>query len=155
MPSLTPHLAMSTAVGAGTWAVTGEPVALPAAVAAGVLPDLDHLLDYYFYWVRRKRRYLIIFLHGWEYLIAGLAVYVFVLQEPWLLGAVLGYATQIGADQLFHGARWDTYLITARAARRFRASVSTTRSFGSSYESHIALLPFGRERVKRWFESRK
>ena len=146
---------MSTAAGAGAWAVTGEPIALPAAVAAGVLTDLDHLLDYYLFWVRRERRYLVLFLHGWEYLIAGLAVYIFGFREPWLLGAILGYATQIGPDQWVHAARWDTYLITVRASRRFRAKSTSTKAFASSYESHIASLPFGKEWLRRWFESRK
>ena len=105
--------------------------------------------------MRRERRYLILFLHGWEYFLIGLAVYAFAIREPWLLGAVLGYASQIGADQLFHSARWDTYLVTVRAARGFRAKATSTRAFASSYESHIATLPFGRDRLKRWFESRK
>ena len=39
MPSLGPHVAMSAAVGVGTWAATGQEAAVPVAMAAGVLPE--------------------------------------------------------------------------------------------------------------------
>lgn len=156
MPSLGPHVAMSAAVGVGTWAATGQEAAVPVAMAAGVLPDADHLLDYYLWWVKRERRYLILFLHGWEYLLLGVGLYLFVLREPWFLAAILGYTTQVGADQLFNGVRWHTYLITVRAARGFRAITSISdESISRSDNALIASLPFGRDRVRRWFDNRR
>lgn len=152
---LLPHLALSTAAGGLVWAVTGEPVAVPVAIAAGVLPDIDHLLDYYVKYVRRDGRFQFLLLHGWEYLVAGLAVYLFWLQEPWLLAAVAGYATQIAGDQVSHDtARWDTYLVTSRATKGFRAPRGCGLGNGRAYQSLVDSVPFGREALTRWFERR-
>ena len=151
-----PHIAMSDAVGVGTWVVTGQESAIPAAMIAGVLPDEDHLLDYYLWWVKRDRRFLILFLHGWEYLLLGTALYLFAVREVWLLAAILGYSTQIGADQLLNRPRWHTYLITVRAVRGFRANAFKDEgAILASDNSLIASLPFGRDRVRRWFDARR
>ena len=116
------HLAASAVAGGAVWAGTGEPVTLPLTIAAGVLPDADHLLDYYFRFIRRNKRYQFLLLHGWEYLIAGIAAYLFVWSEPWMLAIVVGYATQIGLDQIAHGKKSErrfVYWLTVRAKRRF------------------------------------
>jgi hypothetical protein len=147
---------MSAAVGVGTWITTGQEVAVPLAVAAGVLPDADHLLDYYMWWVKRERRFLILFLHGWEYLLLGIGLYLFIFREPWFLAVVLGYATQVGGDQLFNGARWHTYLITVRATRGFRASKAVIdEAIPTSANALISSLPFGRNWARRWFDKRR
>ncbi len=152
--NLVPHLTVSTAVGAGVWAATGDAVALPAAVAAGVLPDLDHLLDYYFRFIRRDWRYLFLFLHAWEYVVVGFAAYLIWFREPWLLAAVLGYVTQVGGDQLFNRPRWHTYVLTSRIARGFKFKSVLGRQDYTGYRAVIAAVPFGKARLRRWFESR-
>ena len=155
LPSLVPHLAMSAAAGVGVWAVTGEPVALPAALAGGVLPDGDHLFDYYLKWVRRERRFLFLLLHGWEYLAAGIALYTLGFRDPWFLALVIGYATQIGADQAFNSVRWHTYLLTARAFHGFRVQSVLGRDDSGGFAAVVDSIPFGKDRIRRWFESRK
>ncbi len=151
---LGPHVAVSTAIGVGLWASTGDALALPAAVAAGVLPDADHLIDYYNWYIRRDFSRLILFLHGWEYLAVAILVYAFAFTEPWMLGVVLGYASQIGADQIFNGVRWHTYFLLGRAVTGF----DVRRVYGSeipdAYESLVASLPFFREPLRRWFKRR-
>ncbi|MFW6174599.1 MAG: hypothetical protein ACOC5K_02370 [Chloroflexota bacterium] len=152
---LLPHVAASSAVGAGVWVGAGEPLALPAAVAAGVLPDADHLLDYYFRFIRRDRRFLFLPLHGWEYLAALALAYALLAPTPWMLAVVLGYATQIVGDQLVNDVRWHTYFITARAWRGFRiARVLDHREPDLGYEAFVNAVPFGKARVRRWFEER-
>ncbi|MCI0809073.1 MAG: metal-dependent hydrolase [Chloroflexi bacterium] len=152
---LLPHTALSTAAGGLVWAITGEPASVPIAIAAGVLPDVDHLVDYYVKYVRRDGRFQFLLLHGWEYLLAGLIAYVFFSQEPWLLAAVAGYATQIAGDQLSHDrARWNTYLVTARAINGFRAPRHGGWGSGRAYQSLVESVPFGREALTRWFERR-
>ena len=136
------------------WAFSGEPNALPAAVAAGVLPDADHLLDYYLWWGRRERRFLFLLLHGWEYLIAGAAAYMWFIREPWMLAAVVGYGTQIGADQLLNGTRWYTYSLLGRALLGFRVDRISTGWNPRSSSAVLRSLPFGRDAVRRWFISR-
>ena len=156
MPAVGPHLALSAVVGVGTWAASGQEAARPAAMAAGVLPDADHLLDYYLWWIKRERRFLIIFLHGWEYLFLGVGIYLFVFREPWFLAAILAYATQIGADQLFNGVRWHTYLISVRVTSGFKiATANPGEVIPHSDNAIIASLPFGKDRARRWFDDRR
>jgi len=42
------HVAISTAIGAVAWWQMQTPAAMGVAIAAGVLPDLDHIVDYAF-----------------------------------------------------------------------------------------------------------
>ncbi len=148
------HVLLSGAAGAAVWAVTGEVNALPAALAAGVLPDLDHLPDYYLRYVRRNWKYLFLLLHGWEYAVVAVVVYAAWVREPWMLAVALGYLTQIGADQVVNRPKWHTYLFTARAFHGFRAQESLGRVDYDSYMSVVKSVPFGRARLIRWFESR-
>jgi membrane-bound metal-dependent hydrolase YbcI (DUF457 family) len=152
--NLWPHAAMSAAAGAGVWLGTGEINALPAALAAGVLPDIDHIPDYYLRYVRHNWNYLFVLFHGWEYAAAGLIAYLFWVREPWMLAVLLGYLTQIGADQLTNRVRWDTYLVTARAVRGFRANLVLGREDRRSHNSFVDSLPFGKARARAWFEAR-
>lgn len=150
------HLVASTAVGGAVWAGTGNPATLPIAIAAGVLPDGDHLLDYYFRYVRRDRRFVFLLLHAWEYFFIGLILYLFVWNEPWMLAIVAGYASQLVLDQISHGkgGEWTMYLITFRAARRFASSDRDRRPRRREYKSLIDSLPFGGQAVERWLEKR-
>ncbi|MDA1280654.1 MAG: hypothetical protein O3B95_11575 [Chloroflexi bacterium] len=152
---LLPHTALSSAAGILVWGVTGEPIAVPVAVAAGVLPDVDHLFDYYVKYGRRDGRFQFLLFHGWEYLLIGLIAYLFWLHEPWLLALIAGYATQIAGDQFSHdNARWNTYLVTARASKRFRAPRFGGPGNSRAYRSLVETMPFGREALTRWFEKR-
>ena len=61
-------------IGTGVWVFTGSPLALPAAVGAGVLIDADHALDYYNWYVRRDTRFLFLPLHALELSVVLLAL---------------------------------------------------------------------------------
>ena len=152
---LGPHIAASGAAGAIVWAATGEPWALPIAVAGGVLPDADHLLDYYLWYVKRRFNRILLIFHAWEYLAVMVAVYAGGVREPWLLALIAGYFTQIGGDQLFNGVFWHTYLITARIRYRFKVvRVIGTPRF-QAYRALVESLPYvGRKYLQPWFESR-
>lgn len=153
--NLLPHVAASTAAGLAVWGASGEVMAVPVAVAAGVLPDLDHIPDYYMRYVRRDWNYLFLFLHAWEYWVAGLLVYMLWLREWWLLAVLAGYLTQIGGDQMFNKVKAYTYLITVRAIKGFQAKRLLNRTDRKeSYMSVVNSLPFGRGYAKRWFEAR-
>jgi hypothetical protein len=148
------HLAASGVVGLGLWAATGDLITVPVAIAAGVLPDIDHLLDYYNRYIRRDWRRIFLLLHGWEYLALALGLYFFVFREPWMLAVALGYMTQIGGDQLFNGGRWFSYLLFGRALNGFRASRVLPDEHPDSYEAFVRSVPFARARIRRWFEER-
>jgi hypothetical protein len=151
---LLPHVVVSTAAGGIVWAATGEPLSVPAAVAAGVLPDGDHVLDYYLRYWRGQRGRLLLLLHGWEFLALGIALYVALQPGDWAIGLLAGYFTQIGGDQLFNDVRWNTYLLTARIVNRFDSMRILGRRDDRAYLALVESLPFGRTRLKRWFEER-
>lgn len=153
---LQPHLAASAAAGGAVWAGTGEPIALPVAIAAGVLPDGDHLLDYYFKYIRHDRRFNFFLLHAWEYLIVGVIVYAFFHSEPWLLAAVAGYSTQLILDQISHvKGTWPTgYFLTPRILNGFRAPPHKRQIVEGEYQSFVKSLPFGRGVAERWLKKR-
>ena len=94
------HTVVSLGIGTGVWAATGSLPAVPAAVAAGVLVDSDHVLDYFQWYVKKDLRRVFVLLHGWEYGIAGLALVFAVKYNPVLLGAVLGYLGHLTGDHL-------------------------------------------------------
>ena len=129
---------------------------MPIAIAAGVLPDSDHLLDYYFKYVRQDRRFQFYLLHAWEYFITGTILYVLVFNEPWLFALLAGYATQLILDQLSHSRdNWPTaYFLTPRILSGFKAPPHKLRFKQNEYQSFIKSLPFGRGVAERWFRRR-
>ena len=149
------HLALSTAIGGGVWAATGEINAFPSAVAAGFLCDVDHLLDYYNWYVRRDRRRMIVFLHAWELVAAGGLVYAFAVREAWMLAVVLGYAAHVVTDQIFNDGYLHAYSIVARAVVGFRVKRIHPGDQAYAYRRLLETLPpFVRPPLERWFESR-
>ncbi len=114
------HTAVSVGIGTGVWAATGEPLAVPAAFAAGVLNDADHLVDYYLWYIKDDRRRLILAFHGWEYAVAGVALAALVWAHPALLAAALAHAGHLVGDQVANrpGSLF-TYSLVYRARARF------------------------------------
>ena len=67
----------------------------------GVLTDVDHLFDYYQWYVRRKKGKIYLFFHAWEYSIAGLLMLGLIYYHPVFLAAVLAHLGHVTADH-FH-----------------------------------------------------
>ncbi len=112
------HVAISTVIGAACWWGTGEPTAGAAALIAGVMPDVDHIVDYgYYYWKREHR--LILPLHGYEYAILGAVIALFTGNTN-LYVAVFSYLIHLLADQRENGTRILGYFLIFRAWHRFR-----------------------------------
>lgn len=112
------HVLISAAVGALGWRWSGQPAALLAALAAGTLPDADHVVDY-IYLRRSGKHRLILPLHGYEVAFAG----------GWLalatgsrIGqvAALSYLIHLLADQWENRTRRLGYSLLFRARHRFR-----------------------------------
>jgi hypothetical protein len=112
------HAIISAAVGAIGWWATGEPAACGAALVTGVLPDIDHIVDYSIYRWRGDHR-LILPLHGYEFALLGTAVAL--LAKDKILGiAVLAYFIHLLADQAENRTRKLGYSLLFRAWYRFR-----------------------------------
>ena len=126
------HIAISTALGGALWfALKSIPAAL-ACLAAGVLVDLDHVLDYIynFGWRPRARHFMrtfkhdvlrriVVFLHSWE--LAPLAVLA-VWWSGWHpvgIGLLAGALAHLALDQIFNRHSPLAYFITYRIYHRF------------------------------------
>lgn len=113
------HLVLAGAIGVGVYGVSGSWQSGVATVASGVLPDLDHLLDYYNWFVRRRVHRLFYLFHGWEYLVLCLSAAALMSWHPVMIGVSLGYASHILGDYLVNYRNPAIYSITYRAMRRF------------------------------------
>ena len=112
------HALISTAVGVVGWWATGKPAACAAALTAGVLPDIDHVIDYSYYRWRGAHR-LILPLHGYEFALLGTGVAL--LTGNKILGfAVLSYFVHLLADQTENRTHILGYSLLFRAWYRFR-----------------------------------
>jgi hypothetical protein len=111
-------------VGAVCWWSTKVPAAGAAAFIAGVLPDVDHILDYSYYYWRREHR-LILLLHGYEFAI--LSTMVALRTSNTTLGiAVLSYFIHLLADQTENRTHVLGYSLLYRAWHQFRIEKIST-----------------------------
>jgi len=118
------HVLISTAVGAVGWWGAGEPAAFVAALSAGVLPDIDHVIDYSYYRWRGEHR-LILPLHGYEYALLGAVAAI--LTDNNILGiAVFSYLIHLLADQAENRTHVWGYSLLCRAWHRFRIEQIST-----------------------------
>ena len=112
------HAIIATTIGAVGWWMTSDVGAMVAAIAAGVLPDLDHIADYSYYRWRGVHR-LILPLHGYEYAVVGAAAAL--LTGNKILGvAALSYLVHLLADQMENRTRKWGYSLLFRAWHGFR-----------------------------------
>ena len=156
------HSVASAGIGVGIWGVTGSPAAGVVALGVGVLIDVDHLFDFYLWYLRRKKGKIYLLFHAWEYSIAGLLILGLVWYHPVLLAAALAQLGHVAADH-FHNrlAPWG-YFITYRISVRFdTAHITPNHNVLNSYKSWPLLLPFGKHlmpwyqrRIEPWFRSR-
>ena len=146
------HTAISVAVGAGTWAVTGSPMALGVAIGTGVLVDADHSLDYFNWYARKDIRFLFLPFHAWELSLALVALFV-VWYHPLLLAAALGHVAHLVADQLANRLHPMAYLMTYRAIHRFDRDHligdSSPAAFSEVLEGNIPLWGHFRDGLRK------
>jgi hypothetical protein len=112
------HIAISTLIGVVGWWGTGDSAAAVAAIVGGVLPDVDHVVDYSYYYWRREHR-LILPLHGYEFAIFGAGVGL--LTGNIFLGiAVISYLIHLLSDQAENRTHILGYSLLFRVRHRFR-----------------------------------
>ena len=68
------HASVPTLVGGRVWAATRSLEAGALTLAVDVLIDVDHVFDYYQWYIRRRQDKLYVFLQTWEYSMTGLAI---------------------------------------------------------------------------------
>lgn len=146
------HSAISAGIGAGVWGVTGSPAAGGTALAVGVLIDVDHLFDFYRWYVRRKTGKIFLIFHAWEFSLAGLLLVGLVYYHPVLLAAALAHLGHVATDH-FHNrlAPWG-YFITYRVIVGFDAArIAPNNNVLLAYKYWPRMVPFGK-RIEPWFQ---
>lgn len=118
------HLAISALIGAGGWLATGDARACAVALATGVLPDLDHALDYAYYHRTAEHR-LILLLHGYEYALLGTVAAIMTASPP-LWVATISYLVHLLADQAENKTLPLGYSLLFRAWHGFRVENLST-----------------------------
>ena len=134
------------------WAATGEPLALPATLGAGVLVDLDHSPDMWWTLALRRRPIAAFVLHGWE-LLAGLIVFGVWAGFPWwLVAVVVGYGGHMITDQMFNRGGILSYSFLYRARHGFQLGrLEPGWNFDDSMETLRAELPPAAWLVQWWW----
>ena len=155
------HMVVSGAAGGAVYLATGSPMAGAATLGVGVLLDLDHVYDYYQWYVKGRRNKLYIWLHAWEYSAAGILVLASVWYHPLLVAFVVGHLSHVTADHLHNRLVGFGYSLLYRLMVRFeRVRIITFDQ--APYHNHWPgiLQPLRRmdlrmeSRVRRWFEAR-
>jgi hypothetical protein len=145
---------VSGAVGGGIWAATGSPAAAGLALVVGVFMDLDHLYDFYQWYIRGRKNKVYVFFHAWEYSALGLALLGLVFYHPLFLAAVLAHLGHVASDHFHNRLSRFGYFILYRMIHKFDpAVIMPHQNVLDSYRSWPRMLPFGR-RLEPWFQRR-
>ncbi len=118
------HFAISAALGLAGWLSTGKPSALFYTMAPGVLPDIDHAVDYAYYGYFKEHR-LIMPLHGYEYALFG-AILAIAKKDKLIALATLSYLIHLLADQAENKTKPLGYSFLFRGWHRFRLDEIST-----------------------------
>lgn len=127
------HVVLSVAVAGLLYAGFRSWAMAASSLVAGVLLDLDHLIDYYVEYgiprttndfldacyERRMQRALLLF-HAWEWLLLLGVLAVLSGGNEWLLGALIGTAHHLVCDQVTNEPRSWGYSILWRLRHRCR-----------------------------------
>ena len=124
--------------------------------------DLDHLYDFYQWYIRGRSKRVYVLFHAWEYSVAGLVALASVFFHPFFLAAVLAHLAHLAADQVHNRLPPFAYSIVYRLVKRFdTAFIAPRYNVMYSYRGWPQLVPFGgrltpwyRRRIEPWFEKR-
>ena len=144
------HTLSAVGIGAVAWFTTGSPLAIPVALATGVLVDVDHVADFFDSQDQGHNRHMLRPFHAWEYLVGTLVVLVF-SQHPLLLTAFFGYLSHLLLDQIANRVHVMAYFIVYRAAHGFRRRHLSPYIFSESYSPLDGSIPlWGRLEPSLW-----
>jgi hypothetical protein len=91
---------VSTGVAAAAYRLSGDKRTAAAAFLAGTAIDADHFVDYAICRLTNSRDWVVLPLHGWEYLAGLVLAGVF---RPPVLSVAAGYGIHLALDHVFNG----------------------------------------------------
>ena len=116
------HAVVSLSIGGVLWATTNSPHSFVAAALTGVLIDLDHLVDYYRWFVKGAHSRAYFFLHSYELLVPAYLAGYLSGWDPVVMGVSFAFLGHLLCDQLANPVGPLTYFFTYRAMKGFRRS---------------------------------
>ena len=134
------HLLVSGTLGVWVYQASGSWESGVATVAAGVLPDADHILDHYNWFVRWRPGHMFYLLHGWEYIGLFLVVAALLSWPALVIGVTLGYASHVVGDYLAHHRHASWYSLLYRARHGFRSRSILPEHLYARFEANIRLI---------------
>ena len=94
------HAAISIAIGGALWGVTKSPYSFVAATLTGVMIDMDHLVEYYRWFVKEDNTRVYYFLHSYELVVPVFLAGYFSGWDPVVLGVSFAFLGHLLTDQL-------------------------------------------------------
>jgi len=132
------HIAASACVGVGVFIVTRSVIMSIAALAAGILIDVDHLYDYWqshSFDLNLSKFFKVciecdlvqtkLFLHSIEFLLL-MAVAAFVTRSGLVTGLTLGICQHLAFDQMSNKVHPESYSFIYRWTNSFKAEMVFT-----------------------------
>ena len=145
------HSVLSAGVGTAVWASTDSLLAIPVAFAAGILPDLDHVTDFFDSRDEGRNCHMLRPFHAWEYFVASLVVVLAFYSGPLFWAALLGYLGHLALDQTANRTHPLAYFIIYRASKGFRRRHLTPHIFDPKYIAERESMSFwGRLEPSIW-----
>ena len=97
-----------------------SPYSAVAATLTGIMIDLDHLVEYYRWFVKEDTSRVWFVLHSYELLVPAFLAGYISGWDPVVLGVSLAFLGHLLTDQLANPVRPLTYFFTYRAMKGFR-----------------------------------
>ena len=107
-------------IGGVLWAITKSPYSMVAATLTGTMIDLDHLVEYYRWFVKEDNSRIYYFLHSYELLAPCILSGYLSGWDPVVLGASLAFLGHLITDQLANPVSPLAYFFTYRLLKGFR-----------------------------------
>jgi hypothetical protein len=142
--NFTSHLILSAGLGAVVWRATDSPTAAVTTAACGVFTDVDHVIEFWNWFVKERKDSFYVVFHAWEYFAILALVFAFGPKSPLLLGAIVGYGSHMITDAAFNNFHPLGYFITYRMTHRFSLRRVKPYGFAPSLERVNQAIPLGR-----------
>jgi len=143
------HSLLSLASSGAVYLFSSSLSAALACFLAGIFIDLDHFLEYFYYFGLRNfslkkffraadehiYRKFFLFLHSYELALVFWVLSLAVIRRPWAWGFCLGFTLHIIADHIYNPCLPSTYLLSFRLRHRFEGERIFPREIQERYRS--------------------
>ncbi len=135
------------------WAATKSPYSMLAASVTGVAVDLDHLVEYYLWFIKEDNSRVFYLLHSYELLIPCILAGVLSGGDPVVIGVSAAFLGHLLTDQIANPMHPLAYFLTFRVINGFNRAKLVRQPWdelrADFLKVHGARLALGRLRRTR------